>query len=144
MEKRCVPWTIVAESSYIKGINFMLERVKTFARIKCYFPLNFPASINTVLFKVALERFNRERWCWSSSSQWILIATVHSCQHYIYEKRRQSELDRGSLLRTFENARKMTDSFLTADALEEAMGFLDVSILRNRWNLTLLYFRGRR
>jgi hypothetical protein len=60
METHSVPWTVGAESSYITRMNFMLERVKTLARIKCYFPLNFPASINTVLFKVALERFNRE------------------------------------------------------------------------------------
>ena len=61
METQCVPCTVEAESSYITGIDFMPEMVKTIARIKCYFPLNFPASINTVLFKVAMERFNRER-----------------------------------------------------------------------------------
>jgi hypothetical protein len=42
-----------AKSSYIIWKNLMLEGVKTLPRIKCYFPLNFPASINTVLFKVA-------------------------------------------------------------------------------------------
>lgn len=47
METECVPWVVGAESSYIIRMNFMLERVKTLARIKCYFPLNFPASINT-------------------------------------------------------------------------------------------------
>jgi len=63
METRCVPLAVGAESSYIIRISIMFERVKTLPRIKCYFPLNFPASINTVLFKVALEWFNRERWC---------------------------------------------------------------------------------
>ena len=61
METQCVPCTVGAESSYIIRIDFMAERFKTLARIKCYFPLNFAASINTVLCKVALERFNRER-----------------------------------------------------------------------------------
>jgi hypothetical protein len=68
MEMQCVPCAVGTESLYIIQMNFMLERVKTLASIKCYFPLNFPASINTVLLKVALERFNRERFC-SSSSQ---------------------------------------------------------------------------
>jgi hypothetical protein len=52
-----------AEPLYLTRKNFVLERVKTLPPIECYLPLNFPASINTVLFKVELGGAggNRER-----------------------------------------------------------------------------------
>jgi hypothetical protein len=52
---------------------------KALVRVVYYFPLNFKTGVNMMLCKVVAEGLNTDRCC---SSQWILIATLHCCQHY--------------------------------------------------------------